>query len=71
MNKSQLYLIAKLTRSNTSSKAFQAAEDVLLNGLSQNEVKTKYGISKSTVSDAVKRFTDYYNEVCTVFKVKK
>ncbi|HHP0472719.1 hypothetical protein [Vibrio harveyi] len=71
MTKEELYLIAKLTRANTVSQAFLSAEDVLINGLTQTEARYKHHVSKSTVSDAVRRYLDAYNEVCTVFKRDK
>lgn len=71
MTKRELYFIAKLTRANTNSKAFLAAQDVLLNGLTQTEARYKHSVSKSTVSDAVKRYSDKHSEICTVFKINK
>lgn len=71
MTKEELYLIAKLTRANTSSKAFMSAEDVLLNGITQTQATQKYGISKSSVSDAITRYVTAHKEICSVFKVDK
>ncbi|OCP68343.1 hypothetical protein AKH08_16135 [Vibrio parahaemolyticus] len=70
MNKEQLYLIAKLVRANTRSKAFHAAEDVLLNGLTQSQAKDKHQISKSTVHDAVSRYSKLYEEICVTFSAE-
>ncbi|USD32595.1 MULTISPECIES: hypothetical protein [Vibrio] len=69
MTKEELYLIAKLTRANTASRAFLAAEDVLLHGLTQTDARHKHDVSKSTVSDAVKRYSETYSEICSVYKL--
>lgn len=58
MTREQLHALAKLMRSKTDSKAFQAAEDVLINGLTQAQAVKKFGVSASTVGDAVTRYTN-------------
>lgn len=67
MSKDQLHALAKLMRSKTDSKAFQAAEDVLINGLTQAQAVKKHGVSASTVGDAVKRYTNANELIRSVY----
>lgn len=67
ITKDQLHALAKLMRSKTDSKAFQAAEDVLVNGLTQTQAVKKYGVSASTVGDAVTRYTNANELIKSVY----
>ena len=59
--------LLKLMRVSTESAANRAARRVLVDGISQADAVRETGATRSTVSDAVSRYGDAYQEVCAVF----
>ena len=56
MNEAQFKAVAKLLHGQPSSKSYQAALSVIVHKMKAKDATLKYGISKSTVSDAVARY---------------
>lgn len=57
MTGDQFDLLTELLRGSPASAANQAARAVLVEGLSQADAMRAFGITRSTVSDAVRRYS--------------
>lgn len=71
MTGDQYDVLVKLLRGSPESAANRAARRVLVEGLPQAEAMRETGATRSAVSDAVTRYRNAYQSICSAFKVEK
>lgn len=70
MKNEQFDALVKLMRGKPDSAANQAARAVLVDGMTQADAMRQFNATRSTISDAVKRYSEAHDLLLKVYALK-